>query len=395
MRSALPLVAAVLVWAGCGGHAPSPYVLSSPRDIGDGLAVGTPDGAGLDSDLLAEAVARIADDRFGEVHSLLIYKDGKLVVEEYFPGHTYAWDAPGFRGAWIDWNEHEPHNIHSVGKSITSASIGIAIDRGYIESVDESIFEHLPDHRHLMSDGRDAITIEHLLTMTSGLAWDEWGTPYSDPENDVIRLWLGCEAPVTCVLEAPLESEPGTEFTYSGGNMVVLGEIVRNATGMDIEEFSARHLFEPLGIDPPEWRRFDTGVIDASADQYLTPRDLIKFGATYLDRGIWQGRRILSEAWVDKSSTPYRGNVWLNSGFRPMPPGDGTRGRRGYAYAWWTHEYRDSGSELAGYFALGFGGQKVYVFPGRSAVVVFTAGNYGSADTTNEILTEFVLAAMR
>jgi CubicO group peptidase (beta-lactamase class C family) len=176
----------------CGTASSSQYLYQAPKDIDGGLDVGTLDEVDMDSALLSEAVDRIQAGKYGEVHSLLIYKDGKLVFEEYFPGHTYKWDGPGFHGARVEWDENQVHNIHSVGKSMTSACIGIAIDQGFIKSVDQSIFEYLPDYQHLNSDGKDAITIEHLLTMTSGLDWDEWGTSYSDSENDVIRLWFDC-----------------------------------------------------------------------------------------------------------------------------------------------------------------------------------------------------------
>ena len=392
-RQILAIAITSLLIASCGSDSYGPYTLQIPVSIDDGLDVGTLDEVQMDSARLSEAAARIAGSAYGEVHSLLILKDGKLVFEEYFPGHTYKWDGPDFHGAWVDWDESRVHNIHSVGKSITSASIGIAIDQGFIASVDQSIFEFLPDHQHLNSDGKDSITIEHLVTMTSGLAWDEWGTTYSDPENDVIRLWFSCEDQIACILEASLVDEPGTNFTYSGGNMILLGEIIKNATQMDVEEFSARYLFEPLGIDPPEWVRFDSGIIYAGGDQNLTPRDMTKFGATFLNQGVWGGQQVIAESWVEKSATPYPGNSWHNNFLRSVPPGDDTRGRRGYSYTWWTHEFNHSGEEYPAYFALGFGGQKIYIYPNQNAVVVFTAGNYVSADTTTEILTEYVIPA--
>lgn len=394
MRALLAIAVVSLLVAGCSSASYGQYSLQPPETIGDGLTVGTLNAVEMDSDLLSEAAARITAGDYGEVHSLLIHKDGRLVLEEYFPGHTYKWDAPGFHGAMVDWDEHEPHNIHSVGKSITSASVGIAIDQGFIESVNESIFEYLPDHQHLRADAKEDITIEHLLTMTSGLAWDEWGASYSDTDNDMIRLWLTCDDQIACVLEAPLESDPGTEFTYSGGNMVLLGAIIEDATGMDIEQFSGQYLFDPLDIDPPDWGRFPSGIIDASGDQYLTPRDMVKLGVTYLNQGVWNGQQVIPARWVDKSATPYEGNSWQNSFLRSMPPGDNTRGQRGYSYTWWTHDYSHSGTAFPAYFALGFGGQKIYVFPEQDAVVVFTAANYATADTTTKILTEYVIPAM-
>ena len=233
----------------------------------DGFEVGTLNEVNLDENLLARAVDDIRGGKYGEIHSLLIYKDGNLVFEEYFPGHDYLWNNPNFHGAWVNWDIDRRHNIHSVGKSITSTCIGIAIDQGFIESVDQSIFDYLPAYQHLNTAGKDQITIAHLLSMSSGLEWDEWGSSYSNESNDVIALWVDCDDPIACILEKPLLGEPGTDFNYSGGNMVLLGEIIKNATGMDIEAFSWQYLFEPLGIEKPAWRWIDdSGVIYAGGD---------------------------------------------------------------------------------------------------------------------------------
>jgi CubicO group peptidase (beta-lactamase class C family) len=380
---------------GCGAATSIQYTYQEPENIDDGLSVGTLDEVNLDSALLGTAVDDINSGKYGEIHSMLIYKSGKLVFEEYFPGHDYEWGGPGFHGAWVNWNVDRRHNIHSDGKSITSACVGIAIDFGFIESVDQPIFEYLPEYQHLNNAGKDQITIEHLLTMTSGLAWDEWGTSYSNEANDVIALWIDCDDPIACILEKPLVSEPGTEFTYSSGNVTVLGEIITNATGLDIEAFSWKYLFEPLGIETPPWRWIDnTGVI-FGGDQRLTPREMLKFGVTYLNGGVWDGQQIVSELWVENSAAPYHGpgNTWLNHSLRPIPPDDGTWGSRGYSYTWWTHRYSHSGEEFPAYWAGGFGGQKIIVFPDQDTVVVFTGGNYASADPTAKILTEYIIPA--
>ena len=317
------------------------------------------------------------------------------MLEEYFPGHDYLWDGPGHHGERLNWDKDQVHNIHSAGKSITSACIGIAVEKGFIESIDQSIFDYLSDYQYLNTDGKDQITIEHLLTMTSGLAWDEWGVPYSNPENDIIRLWVECDDQVECILGAPLLSEPGSDFTYSGGGMVLLGEIIKNASGMDIEAFSGKYLFEPLGIHPPEWVRFDSGVIYAGGDQRLTPRGMLKFGITFLDDGVWDGQRIISHQWVANSASPYSGpdNTWFNSFFQAIPPGNTIWGPRGYSYSWWTHQFSHSDKKILAYWAGGWGGQKIIILPEKESVVVFTGGNYTSADPTIKILTKYIIHA--
>ena len=229
------------------------YTYLIPEHIDDGIDVGSLDEVNIEEKLIERAVNEIYRGKYIEVHSMLIFKDDKLVLEEYFNGHSYKWDAPYHHGEWVTWDKAMLHDVKSVTKSITSTCIGIAIDHGYIKSVHQSIFDYLPAYRHLNTGGKDKITIEHLLTMTAGLAWDEWGVSLSSPSNDIIGLWFNCDDQITCILERPLVNDPGTSFTYSGGNMIVLGEIIKNATKMDIDAFSREFLFEPLEIDSSNW----------------------------------------------------------------------------------------------------------------------------------------------
>lgn len=400
LRSNVLLLAGALLalfLTSCESEPPIIDSFHQPEQMDDGIEIGSLADVNLDGDLLGPVVQDINSGKYREIHSILIYKDSKLVFEEYFPGHDYRWDSPDFHGDWVNWDADRRHNIHSAGKSITSACVGIAIDQGFIKSVDQSIFDYLPDHQHLSSAGKDQITIEHLLTMTSGLEWDEWGSSYSSENNDVIALWLDCDDPITCILEKPLIGEPGTSFTYSGGNIIILGEIIRNATGMDIEAFSWKYLFEPMGVDPPPWRWIgDTGVVYAGGDQQMTPREMLKFGVTYLDGGKWKGKQIIPPDWVQFSAQPYSGkeNTWFNHPIRPIPPGDGVVGKRGYSYAFWTHEFNYAGKKIPAYWAFGWGGQKIAVFPGQNAVVVFTGGSYVSADATTRILSKNIIPAL-
>ncbi len=384
----------LLLANGCDPASTTDYSYRPPQKMDDGFDVGTLNEVGMNPALIAEAAGRIEDGRFGEIHSMLIFKDNRLVFEEYFPGHEYQWDGPNFHGAWVTWDRDMKHDIASVGKSITSACVGIAIEEGFIESVEQSMFDYLPEYRHLKTDGKDRITIEHLVTMTSGLDWDEWSSSLSDTSNDLIALWF-CDDPVGCILENPLASEPGAAFTYNSGNTVLLGAIVENATGKDIEAFSAEYLFKPMGIDPVAWHRINDDVIYAGGGQRMTPREMLKFGVTYLNDGLWDGKRIVSEQWVEASARPFPGpgSSWRNRRWNPIPPDDGTPGQRGYSYGWFTHQFSHSGEKLPSYWATGFGGQKIIVFPDRNAVVVFTSGNYEMPSSNAKILADFVIPA--
>ncbi|MEZ5011580.1 MAG: serine hydrolase [Bacteroidales bacterium] len=325
MKKALIALTLLLTqMTGCS-NAINEYTFNQVPEQDDGLRAGSMQSAGLDPALIGKAVKKIKEGKFGEVHSLLIYRDSLLVLEEYFRGHNYQWDAPGYHGELVDWNRDMAHPVMSCTKSITSACIAIAIEKGFIDSVTQSIFDYLPDHQELRSDNREYITIENLLTMTSGLEWDEWSTSNGTSANDIDMLYFACDDPVKCVLDNPWWAPPGQLFTYNGGGMVILGEILRNATGMGIDEFSAKYLFGPLNIESATWARYPNGMFDAAGSLSLTPRDMLKFGITYLDNGIWNGSVIIPAAWVEKSSHPYRKNRDIK-----IPIEDS--GKNGYGY---------------------------------------------------------------
>jgi CubicO group peptidase (beta-lactamase class C family) len=136
-------------------------------------------------------------------------------------------------------------------------------------------------------------------------------------------------------------------------------------------------------------------VVFAAGDQKMTPREMLKFGVTYLNGGSWGEQQVLSKEWVENSATPYSGpdNRWLNHPLRHIPPGDSTWGSRGYSYTWWTHEFSQADKKIPAYWAFGFGGQRIVVLPDQNAVVVFTSANYTSMDPTVKILTKYVIPA--
>ena len=387
-NSILILTFLILTVAGCKNAPVSQYSYQPPVEINDGLEVGSLEEAGIDQDLMEKAVDKIRSGKFKEVHSMLIYKDAKLVLEEYFPGHEYQWDAPGHHAEWVTWDRSKQHVIQSVSKSITSACIGIAIDKGFIQGAGQSIFDYLPGHQHLKTGGREKITIEHLLTMTSGLEWDEWHSSLSSIENDQIAIWFSEKDPVEYTLSKPLVADPGTRFIYSGGNMEILSFILENASGMTIDEFSSRYLFEPLGISAFEWwLKFRTGESHAAGGLKLTPRGMVKIGATYLNNGMWNGNRVIAETWVEKSSTSYPANQGIKI------PGEDL-GRVGYAYTWWTKRVKSAGKTLDVYWGNGWGGQKIMVLPDLNTVIVFTGGTFNSKVRQFRIIDKYIIPAI-
>ncbi|MEP0131886.1 MAG: serine hydrolase [Eudoraea sp.] len=389
MKDLIPtLLILLFLIIGCQSQPSITYIYRPPENLKDGLAVGTLKEVNIDSSLIIKAANKIHGNRYKEVHSMLIFKDDKLVFEEYFEGHKYKWDSPNHHGELVTWDRSMPHHIMSATKSITSACVGIAIEKGFIESVHQSIFEYLPEYSHLNTNEKGKITIEHLLTMTSGLEWNEWGAPLSSSDNDLVGLWVHCEDPINCILERPLITRPGTSFTYSGGNMIILGEIIKNAAKMTIDEFSERHLFEPLGIDSINWAlRFENDVIYAGGGLTITPRDMAKIGVTFLNKGLWQGKQIVPNHWVEKSINIFQDNQGINI------PGQAS-GRHGYSYSWWLKTYRRSGKKINMINAGGWGGQEIIILPELNTVVVFTGGNYLPEVKVFNILEKYIIPSI-
>lgn len=383
------IIAIFLLNISCSRDLSDYYPYTPPEFIDDGLDVGTLEEAKIDSQMILKAVGRIYNGKYGEVHSMLIYKDNRLVFEEYYKGHKYQWDAPNYHGELVQWDRDMMHHLMSCTKSYASAFIGIAVEQGHIDNVHESIFNYLPDHQYLNTDGKDKITIEHLLTMTSGLQWNEWNAVHGSSANDIDRIYFECSNdPVKCVLERPLVDEPGQKFTYNGGGIIVLGEILKNATGLDVGEFSMRYLFEPLGIDSIYWFQFEDGTYATDGSLYLTPRDMIKFGAMYLHGGVWNNRQIIPPYWVEKSQVVYNNNSRIK-----IPIEDS--GRNGYGYTWWISEVGTGNQKTKMYRANGWGGQSIMVFPEKDMVVVFTGGNYAAHSSLFEIIERFILPALQ
>lgn len=383
---ALTIILSLMIF-GCE-NCPEKISYKIPQEINDGFNVGTLTEVGIDTVLISKSLNKINCGSFGEVHSMLIYKDNFLVLEEYFQGHRYKWDEPAYHGELVNWDRNMPHEMMSVTKSFTSACIGIAIDKGFIKNINQSIFDYLPNHQHLKTNNREYITIEHLVTMSSGLAWDEWSVAHGSAANDIDALWFDCKETISCVLERTWWQEPGQLFTYNSGGMAILGEIIKNATNMNINEFSRKYLFEPLEVENARWTKFPGGVWDGSGAFYIKPRDMMKLGVTYLNKGVWNDQRIIPTSWVEKSSKPYNNNININI------PGEDS-GNNGYGYTWWTSELYHNGKKIGMYRAGGWGGQEIMVFPELDMVITFTGGNYDKKTRLFRILNKYVLPAIK
>ena len=346
-----------------------------------------PNEVDINEELLAELVTRINNKEYQNVHSILIVKDGNLVFEEYFPGYEWDWDAEQFQGEFTQFEIDTLHPTMSVSKVFTSTLVGIAVENGFIEDLDEKVFSFFPGYTHLSDQQKENITLEDLLTMKSGLQWNGIEIPIStrDPRNDVQQMNLSAN-PVEYVLSKPLVAEPGSKWYYSNGDVALLGEVIRAASDMRLDQFAEQYLFSPLDITDYHWRTYGaTDAIATGGGLELRPRDMAKLGLLYLNGGVWSGERIISSDWVEaaiSNHTPVPFD-WMADLF-----GDG------FGYYWWLPSFQTGSTIYDSYSGRGWGGQRVDIFPGLEMVVVMTGGNYVLEDPGNEIVEKYILPAV-
>lgn len=341
------------------------YTYRVPEQVDDGWETASIRDVGMNPLPLIVMMNGLLNRNDHYVHGILIVKNGKLVFEEYFSGEDL-----NFTGGYIhkNFDRNTLHFQASVSKSFTSALVGIAVDQGLIAGVDEKMFSFFPEYADLNNEEKDKITLAHMLAMASGIPWDE-STPYSDPRNDVRQLFISSD-PIRYVLAKPLAAPPGTQFDYNSGTTCVLGEIVKKQSELSLKAFAERHLFTPLGISDYQWQMLPNNVAFASGGLYLRPRDMAKLGQLYLQKGVWNGERIISQEWVEASAQE---SITLPSPENPWPGF-----AYGYGYQWWLGNYSTANTHT--YFAAGWGGQYIYVLPGLEMVVVITAGAYEAGD---------------
>lgn len=375
---AVPVAALLLLSFRCSHSAQvEPWTYHQPIQTGDGWETDSLSSVGVDPAPLTALMDRLREHPGHLVEGILIVKDSKLVFEEYFDGreHPTYGDGPASYGRAIK------HCLSSVTKSVTATLLGIAIDRGFIPSVDERVFGYFPELADLDVGTKSAITLKDLVTMSAGLQWDEWTYPLSDPRNDLTQWFRSTGDLVRFVLERPMVADPGALFTYNGGLTNVLGEAIRRASGLRLDRFSETYLFSPLGISDFSWYLVRPDFVYASGDVSLRPRDLAKLGRLYLQGGLWNGARVLSPEWVAASATP----VFV---MQPWP------GCGGYSYGWWP---RTTIYGAGAYAAEGWGGQALIVMPELDAVAVFTGGSYWTSPllSPHQMMEAYVLPALR
>ncbi|HEY3744127.1 MAG TPA: serine hydrolase, partial [Bryobacteraceae bacterium] len=315
--------------------------------------------SGLGATAAKAIVDGIVGGTYQDVHGVLLYRHGKLVMEEYF----YGYDA------------RRTHQLRSATKTIVSTLAGIAVDRGALK-VGDPVLPRMTYTTYANPDPRKAaMTLDNFLSMSSGLDCNDHSStsPGRETVLDELPDW------VKGTLDLPMINDPGTKGFYCSGGVSVVGRMIENATHMKLPELAASSLFGPLGIARTDWKwNFDLTNHDKEYSQiHLRPRDMLKIGILFADGGRWHGRQVVSSAWV-RTALAEHSHVDNVS----------------YGYFWWRPWLNVGAQHVDVIAAQGNGGQKIYLVPQYDFIAVFTGGAYNEQSSPNEIMIKHILPAL-
>lgn len=391
MLKLLPLAMLGVCLAACSA---SPGSMTDVRPAWPtrGWPSSTPEAEGLDPAALGTLDAEFASGSRGQITGMLVIRHGRVVFEKSYM-HDFDKLFEGRDPVRGPYNYYDPewhpfykhgtlHTMQSVSKSFTSALVGIAIARGELPPVETKVLPLLDGFRLPGTDARRSdMTLAHVLTMTTGIKWDESTVTYTDPANSCANMEKSQDW-IQFVLDQPMAEPPGAKFVYNSGATELLSYLIKKGTGKQAHEYASEQLFAPLGITDTYWKTTPTGLADTEGGLYLAARDLAKLGYLYLHDGVWDGKRLLPEGWVKASTSPQVDT-------RP-----GVDRSRRYGYQWWVLPYGKDGSYA--YAALGYGGQRLIVVPEHDLIAVFTGWNiYESPEFAPYDALDRVLAAVK
>ena len=346
---------------------PCNYQYDVPLRTDDDWEISSLKDEGIDPGKINELMLDILNGNIREIHSVLIIKNGRLVLEDYFYGYA----------------RNQTHHLMSVTKSITSILIGIGRDQNKIPGIDRKIYEFFSSYKDISwDDQKNEIRLKHLLTMTAGLDWSAWEYPDTDI-RDSTHAMTRSDDWIKFVLGRKAIDTPGKNFVYSNGLTMLLGEILRNTTGLYADKFAEEYLFDPLGISDFSWQKLQDGTIITAWGLKLRPRDMAKIGYMMLRDGKWKGKQILSSTWVNESTQAHvEEYILLGSG---------------YGYQWWRGRTILNNKKIEVFYAAGKGGQYIFVCPSLDLISVITskAGDHEMAEFKPQlIMINYIIPAM-
>lgn len=354
-RFTLATLGIMVLLSGCSRadtiQVPDPFQIPEAEWPTSGWQTSTPESQGMDSSVLKTMLETVQTQNYN-IDSITVIRNGYLVLDaSLFP-----------------YRQDSKHIIHSCTKSIVSILIGVAIDQDFIEGIQTPVLEFFPDRTVSNLDpDKKSLTLENLLTMTSGL----------ECRDSYLYRWSGLNEMrgsddwVQFMLDLPMEAAPGTKFEYCNGASFLLSAIITETTGMSSNEFAEINLFNPLGISDLSWPINPQGINIGWGELRMLPQDMAKIGYLYLNGGEWDGEQIVPTTWVEDSTRKYISATLAD----------------GYGYQWWVD---NSGV----YLALGYAGQFIFVVPEKELVVVFTS-DLSDSDfyTPQNLLNDYIIPA--
>jgi len=345
-----------------------------------------PGEAGFHPDLESRLDKAIADKRVWNLHGVLVVRNGRRVLERYFEAEDNARGRPLGK---VSFRAETLHDMRSISKGIIGLLYGIALEQGKVAAPEAPLFNSFPEYSALApQDGRERLTVHHVLSMSMGTDWDETSVPYSDPSNSEIAMDMASDR-YRYVLERHVVAQPGLRFSYCGGATALLARMIEKGAGKPLHAFAREVLFDPLGLGPTEWLTGRHGEPIAASGLRMTPRDLIEIGTMMLRGGTAaDGRRLVPSQWIERCTTAV---VSVDE-------------VRRFGYHWFLADMT-FGKPLGWaprhlertWMALGEGGQRLYLMPGLDLAVAITAGNYGADDQwvpPTRVLREVVLESV-
>lgn len=291
------------------------------------------------------------------LHSVVVTLDDRLVGEAYFPGTDERW---GTSLGVVTQGPEMLHDVRSITKSIVGLLYGIAFSEGLVPELDTPLLDHFPQYADLRDGSdREKITVSDVLTMQMGTEWDE-SLPYTNPKNSEIAMELASDR-YRYALDRPMVDIPGTRWNYNGGAVALIGKLIADGTGVPLDEYAKRRLFEPLGIRQFEWVRGSDEVPSAASGLRLTARDLAKIGGMIARSGEYKGMQIVPSDWLEKSLVSAAS---IQAGFD-------------YGFLWYLSS-GPGGDRII--IALGNGGQRLTVQPKAGFVVSTLTGRYNDPE---------------
>ncbi len=336
-------------------------LISFPKTFAQTASV---DSTKLDTAIMKADSIIESDNRmfFKNVESIIVFSAGKLKFEKYYNG---------YKGDSL-------HLIQSQTKSIVALLMGIAIDKGFVESENTPVAFYFPEYFSNGDKLKSSVTIRDLLTMTSGFEWEEM-IPFDDPKNDNAKMfesgnWLKYS------LSRPMATEPFKEFKYNSGCPMIVAGIIEKATKMRLDDFADKYLFGPLNVNNYSWLKDSEGFCHAGGGLSMLPADVVKIGILVLNNGKWDNKLIVSEEWIRKATKSY-----ISTSFDTSK----------YGYFWWIRDIsiRENKNIMMA-SAEGAGGQKLYVFPDYKLIIAFTEHNYTTPQVSTLFIKESVLPVL-